>query len=316
MACEIYQPLRHRNVDLAGRVGVDDRVAVAFRHEGLVVEASKITHHLEAFAHLRCAAAEDVRKLVGFDKLRLHGEVMAQIGRHILRFDQGWHHLQHVEMLRHLYQLVKITGRSRAASPLEIRGMGCAGAWLEDEAPRLEKHVPFRHTATAQDRTRRRFQRGIHHFTPDPDHLAGIVDTGATGTKKLPRFGKQDLNPKVFKRCQRGIVNRGDSVIGIEVHLWKRIAESPVVNLARRFATVPRLSSAPPAARRYLCVHAMISPATNSTGVTLADGQWRSIHFHGHFASGGTDTLSPVRLLYATMPPLRGAMPVIAVITT
>ena len=151
MACKIYQPLRHRNVDLAARVGVDDLVAVTFRHECFVVEASKITDHLETFAHLRGAAAEDVRKPVGFDKLRLHGEVLAQFGRHILRFDQGRYHLQNVEMLRHLYQFVKISCRSRAASPLKIRGMGCAGACLEDEAPWLEKHIPFWHTATAQD---------------------------------------------------------------------------------------------------------------------------------------------------------------------
>ena len=260
MAGEIDQPLRHRDVDLARRIGVDDGVAVAFRHEAIIVEAAKIAHHLETFTHLRGAAAEDVRQLVGFQKLRFHGEVVAQIGWNILRFDQGRHHLQHVKMLRHFHKLAKIAGRSRATSPFQVGGMGRAGARLEHEAPRLEKHIPVGAAAAAQDRAWRGFQRRCHHLASDPDHLAGVVDAGATGTEHLPRLGKQDLHPQILKGCQRGVMHRRDGVIGIELHLRERIAKPPVIDIANRLAALACLPSASATAGRCLRVHAMISP--------------------------------------------------------
>ena len=151
VAGEIDQPLCHRNVDLARRVGVDDGVAMALCRKFVIAQATEVTQDLEALDHLRRAAAEDEGQLVGHCELRIHGEVMPHIHRHILRLDQRRHHLQHIEMLGQLDQLLKIPPGAGTAPAFQVGGVRRAGPGLEDERAGLQQHVAVAACGAAQD---------------------------------------------------------------------------------------------------------------------------------------------------------------------
>ena len=256
VAGEINQPLCHRDVDLARRVGVDDGVAVAFGFEFGIAQPAKIAQHFEAFHHLRRAAAENERQLVGLGQLRFHGEIVPDIHRHILRLCQRRHHLKHIEMLRQLDQLAEICGRPRAASAFKIGGMRRAGTRLEDKGARLQQHVAVAAGGAAQDGSRRAVQRGFDHLAADPDHFRSFVAPRPAFAEDTARLGEQDLHPQRFQHGQRRLMHAGDGVVGIELHHREGVAQIPVIHDARGGACLAGLASTAAAAPVWsLIVH-------------------------------------------------------------
>ena len=116
-----------------------------------IAQTAEIMQDFKTLHHLRCAAAENEGQLVGHRELRIHGEIVPHIHRHILRLDQGRHHLQHVEMLGELHQLLKILSGAGAAPALQVGGVRRAGARLEDQRSRLQQHVAVTARGAAQD---------------------------------------------------------------------------------------------------------------------------------------------------------------------
>jgi hypothetical protein len=62
---EVDQALRHRYIQRARGVGVDDRVGVDGVQERLLVHAPRNPQHLEVIKRLRRATGEEERELVG-----------------------------------------------------------------------------------------------------------------------------------------------------------------------------------------------------------------------------------------------------------
>ena len=119
--------------------------------ELVITQATKVTQNFEALHHLRRATAEDEGQLVGHGELRIHGEVMPHIHRHILRLDQRRHHLQNVEMLGQLDQFMKILPGARTASAFQIGGVRRAGPRLEDKHAGFQQHVAVAACCAAHD---------------------------------------------------------------------------------------------------------------------------------------------------------------------
>jgi hypothetical protein len=170
-AREVDQPLRHRHVERAGAVGVDDRVGMdAPLRELLLRQAARDPQHLEIVERLRRAAREEERKLVGQRHLARGGEVVAQMGGDVLRLDRGRHHLEDVEMVREAGVIAEILARAGAAAAFEIGRVRRARAGLEGERAKLQHHVAMRRAGAAMDRFRRGRQRRLDHLAPEIDH--------------------------------------------------------------------------------------------------------------------------------------------------
>ena len=174
---------------------------MALSLEFRVAQAAEVAQHFEALQHLWRAATENERQLVGLGQLRFHGEIMPDIHRHILWLGQWWDHLQHVEMLRQLYQFPEIAGRSGTAPAFKVGGVWCACARLENKGARFQQHITVAAGRPALDGPRRAVQRSLDHLSADPDHFGRVIDPSAPLTKNVPCLGKQDLHAKLLERA-------------------------------------------------------------------------------------------------------------------
>ena len=173
---EVDDALRHRNVELARRVGVDDGVAVGTSAELILGQGACQADHLEAVVDLRRAAREDEGELVGERQLRPVDGVMAEAVVDVLRLDAGTKHMQHVEMLNELGQLLVSGEGARPPAAFEIGDVGRAGAGEERHRAQFEHEVTGTVAGLRPDRFWRRRQRGRDNVTADAYHLAVLVD--------------------------------------------------------------------------------------------------------------------------------------------
>ena len=127
-ACEVDQALRHGDVEVTRRVGVDDCVAVDRSVELIVGKATKIAQNFKGLFDLRRATREYKGKFVRQCELRVHRHIVAEVCRCVLRFDQWRDHLQDVEMLGQPCEITKVAGCSGATAAGAIGGMGRARA--------------------------------------------------------------------------------------------------------------------------------------------------------------------------------------------
>lgn len=135
---EVDDALRHRNVEHARRIGVDDGVAVNVRQEVVVGKTARQTHHLETVFNLRRAAREDKGQLVGKRQLRAVDRIVAEPVLDVLGLDERAHHMQGVEALDDADEVLEIGEVAGAAAPVEIRDVGRARARRETERARFQ----------------------------------------------------------------------------------------------------------------------------------------------------------------------------------
>ena len=224
------KPLGHRNVQLPGRVGVDDRVAMALGGKFVLRQPAKVAQHLEAVLHLSLPARKDERHLVAQRQLRPHGLVMPHLGAHILRFHQRRDHVEDVEGLCKLHEFTKVPRRPGPAPALQVRRMGAPRAGLKHQRAKLQHHVPLSHPGSKRDRLRCRGQRRFDHVAPDIHHVTR--DPRPALCIEPDRPVRQDPDPQPFQHVERRLVHRRDTVVGKDVHRRERVFQPAVVDIA------------------------------------------------------------------------------------
>ena len=177
---EIDDALRHRNVELARRVGVDDGVAMGAGPELVLRQAARQPDHLEAVLDLRRAAREDEGKLVGQRQLRAVDGIVAKAVVDILRLDAGAKHVQHVEMLHQPQQILEIGQRARPPAAFEIgdvRRAGIRPGRSSTPSSSVRSRRPV--AGSRMDRLRRRGECRRHDVAADAHHVGVRVDQRA-----------------------------------------------------------------------------------------------------------------------------------------
>src|SRR6056300_1960617 len=98
MASKVNQTLRHRDVQRARAIGIDNRIAPRFGLKRVIGKTAEIADHFETIHGLSRPARENERKLICVSHLRFGREVMAQMDRYILRFDLWRNHMEDVKV--------------------------------------------------------------------------------------------------------------------------------------------------------------------------------------------------------------------------
>ena len=246
--CKVDQALCHRDIELARRIGVDDRVADRGGQEFVLRQSAKVPDHRQAILDLRRAAGKDGGYFVGQEKLRLGHGVVAQMKRHILRLDDRAQHVQHIEVLRQPYQVLEILQRGRTPPPDKIRRMRRAGTGENGQRAQFQGKVTMRGARSHGYLLRCCGNRVRHHIAPNMHHLRIVVDDCAVGSKDLAGLRQENLHAELFQHPKRGIMDRRDPVLGKGRRGRKRIAQGAVVDRTLgcgRPGLGPTLSAAP-----------------------------------------------------------------------
>ena len=177
--------------------------------------------------------------------LRGGGEIVAQVGGHILRLDRGRHHVKHIEMLAQPGVFDEITGRAGAAAAHQISGIGRACARLKGQPAQFQHHIACGVARMAMDFARRAGQGCGDNLAPDIDHI--IHHTRACGGVDLARLRQQHAHPQLFQGAQGGFVHIGRLVIGKDRHQRKGVAQLAIGGAARGLIGAGAMARATPA---------------------------------------------------------------------
>ena len=160
---------------------------------------------------------------------------MPDIDRNILRLDQGRHHVQNVKMLGQQNQFPKVRNRSGPPAAFQIRGMGCSGARLKNQAAGFNANIRCGGAAAGKKGPRCRSDGRFDKIAPDEHHLIVFNNSRSRSLKDLPRFGQENSNAQILQNVQGSSVDRRNPVVRERAHHRKRIAQVAVIDLAFRF---------------------------------------------------------------------------------
>ena len=265
---KINDPLRHRDVQLPGRVGVDHgigpdpRVPIRFR------QIQPQPDHRQTLRNLPPAPRIDEHRLVGPGDLRPHHRIMPQAGWHILRLDRWAQNMDHVETLLQRQRFFIVAQRPRPAPARKVGGIGAARPRPEQQLPRRIIALTPRIRRPHPPATWGGRQGRADDVAADEHHIVHHPRPGSG--KQTPRFGQQDLHPLALQHAQGGVMQGGHGVVTEHRLRGERMGQVNIVHLAALASGVAnarhavRLGHGPPKTRPFPTLHAVCGTSTFS----------------------------------------------------
>ena len=226
--CEIDDAVRHRDVQLQWRIGVDDGVDVGTRSKLLPRDPVGETDELEIVGHLAVPAREDERDLVGEHELRARHVQMPHRHRHVLRLGRATEHVDDFEALAQLHDVAEILERAGAATASGVHDIRRPRCGREGDAALAERHMPLRIHGMQRDVVRRACQRGGDECAVEAHDLRGFVHRRAGVAIAHACIGRQHLHPLRLENDERRLVNGGDLIVRKHPHRLEGIAQMAI----------------------------------------------------------------------------------------
>jgi hypothetical protein len=171
---------------------------------------------------------------------------MAQVHRHVLRFDRGCDRVQHVAALGERDEVLEVGERPGPAAALQVGDVRRAGHRQQRQAPATDPCGVGLVACVDLERRWRRRDCPANQVGIEANHARLVVHHGAGLAEQPPCLGQQHADARRLQVGQCRLVDVGDLVLAEHRRGRERVLQVAVRGLRTNCAPRPRRASPAP----------------------------------------------------------------------